>query len=68
MSSLQSLQHEVKLHGAKLLGNIARLYKVGGIPGPKKDSISCPVGQNFLEESVRSDTFSWRTDFPLTME
>ena len=30
------------------------------------DSISCPVGQNFLGKCVPPDTSAWRTDFPPT--
>ena len=30
------------------------------------DSISCLVGQNFLEKCVPPDISAWRTDFPLT--
>ena len=30
------------------------------------DSISCPVGQNFLGKCVSLDTSAWRTDFPPT--
>ena len=33
---------------------------------PKAESISCPVGQNFLGKYVPLDTFSWQTQFPLT--
>ena len=32
------------------------------------DSISCPVGQNFLGKCVPPDTSAWRTDFPPTPE
>ena len=30
------------------------------------DSISCPIGQNFLGKCVPPDTLAWRTDFPPT--
>ena len=30
------------------------------------DSVSCPVGQNFLGKCVPPETSAWRTDFPLT--
>ena len=30
------------------------------------DSISCPIGQNFLVKCVPPDISAWRTDFPPT--
>ena len=47
---LQLLQHEARLHGSIKQNRMVTNYK--GTPGPGVDSISCPLGQDFLGKCV----------------